>query len=82
MTSGLLSSYEGYVRNLQKACHSNMDASRCEAGDKGTFLVATVILGFLSIFKKSQALSPFEALNSPYLLIFQIDVRSPVQTMR
>ena len=28
------------------------------------FLVATMILGFLSIFKKSQASSPFEALNS------------------
>ena len=31
---------------------------------EGPFLVATVILGFLSIFKKSQASSPFEALNS------------------
>ena len=28
------------------------------------FLVGTVILGFLSIFKKSQASAPFEALNS------------------
>ena len=28
------------------------------------FLVSTVILGFLSIFKNSQASSPFEALNS------------------
>ena len=28
------------------------------------FLGGTVILGFLSIFKKSQAISPFEALNS------------------
>ena len=28
------------------------------------FLVGTVILGFLFIFKKSQALSPHEALNS------------------
>ena len=31
---------------------------------KCPFLVATVILGFLSIFKKSEATSPFEALNS------------------
>ena len=29
----------------------------------GTFLVAIVILGFLSIFKKSQISSPFEALT-------------------
>ena len=28
------------------------------------FVAATVILGFLLIFKKSQASSPFEALNS------------------
>ena len=33
---------------------------------KPPFLVGTVILGFLSIFK-SQALSPFEALNSSFL---------------
>ena len=30
---------------------------------QGTFLVATVILGFLSIFNKSQTSSPFEALT-------------------
>ena len=30
---------------------------------KRPFLVGTVILGFLSNFKKSQASSPFEALN-------------------
>ena len=31
---------------------------------KRLFLVSTEILGFLSIFKKSQASTPFEALNS------------------
>ena len=31
---------------------------------KGHFLVGTVILEFLSIVKKSQASSPFQALNS------------------
>ena len=46
------------------------------------FLVATVILGFLSIFKKSQALSLFEALNSACLSRFQRDVRPPVQMRR
>ena len=30
---------------------------------QGTFLVAKVILGFLTIFNKSQASSPFEALT-------------------
>ena len=43
------------------------------------FLVGTVILGFLSIFKKSQALSPYEALNSVCLSKGQSDVRPPVQ---
>ena len=42
-------------------------------------LVATVILGFLSIFRKSQASSPFEALNSVCLSRCQRDVRPPVQ---
>ena len=46
---------------------------------QGHFLVGKVILGFLSIFKKSQALSPFEALNSACLLRFQRDVRPLVQ---
>ena len=43
------------------------------------FLVGTVILGFLPIFKKSQALSPYEALNSVCLSRGQRDVRPPVQ---
>ena len=36
-------------------------------GSECPFLVATVILEFLSIFKKSQASSPFVALNSTCL---------------
>ena len=43
------------------------------------FLVGTVILGFLSIFKKSQASSPFEALNSVCLSRCQRHVIPPVQ---
>ena len=42
---------------------------------EGPILVATVILGFLSIFKKSQAMSPFEALNSTCLSRVHRDVR-------
>ena len=53
---------------------------RCET--KCPFLVATVILGFLSIFIKSQATSPFEALNTSCLLRCQSDVRPPVQMRR
>ena len=46
------------------------------------FLVGTDILGFLYIFKKSQASSPFEALNSVCLSSCQRDVRPPVQMRR
>ena len=45
-------------------------------------LVGTVILGFLSNFKKSQAWSPFDALNSMCLLRCQIDVIPPVLRRR
>ena len=44
------------------------------------FQGATLILGFLSIFNKSQASSPFEALNSACLSRSQSDVMPPVQT--
>ena len=46
------------------------------------FLVGTVILGFLYIFKKSQASSLFEALNSVCLSGCQRDVKPPVQMRR
>ena len=46
---------------------------------QGPFIVATVTVGLLPIFKKSQALSPFEALNSPWLSKCQRDVSPPVQ---
>ena len=46
---------------------------------KRPLLAGTVILVFLSIFTKSQALSPFEALNSAQLSKSQMDVRPSVQ---
>ena len=46
---------------------------------KAHFLVGTVILGFLSIFKKSKESSPFEALNSVCLSRYQSDVIPPIQ---
>ena len=49
---------------------------------KAHFLVGTVILAFLSIFKNSQASSPFEALNSVCLSRYQSDVIPPIQMMR
>ena len=49
---------------------------------KDHFLVGTVILGFLSIFKKSQASSTFEAVNSVWLLSYQSDVIPTIQMRR
>ena len=46
---------------------------------KRLLLVGTVIYVFLSIFTKSQASSPFEALNSAHLSKSQMDVRLSVQ---
>ena len=46
---------------------------------KRPLLVGTVILVFLSIFTKSQASSPFEALNPGHLSKSQMDVRPSVQ---
>ena len=46
------------------------------------FLVGTVILGFLSIFKKSKASSPCEVLNSVCLSRCENDVIPAVQMRR
>ena len=46
---------------------------------KCPLFIGTVTLGFLSIFSRSQASSPFEALNSAYISKSQIDVRPSVQ---
>ena len=48
-------------------------------GAKRPLLVVAVILVFLSIFTKSQASSPFEAMNSAHLSMCQKDVRPSVQ---
>ena len=46
---------------------------------KRPLLFGIVILVFLSIFTKSQASSPFEAVNSAHLSKSQMDVRPSVQ---
>ena len=46
---------------------------------KPPLLVGTVILVFLSIFRKRRALSTFEEMNSAHLSMCQNDVRPSVQ---
>ena len=66
-TSGLLSSYDGKLRNLTRLARKIEMLLELRRETKPPFLVGRVILGFLSIFKKIQASSPFEALNSTSL---------------
>ena len=66
----------GISSRLARATRTLLEVRR---ETQGPFLVARVILGFLSIFNKSQASSPFEALNSTCLSRCQRDVRPPIQ---
>ena len=65
-------SYTMIFRKIQMLLEVNREA-------KGPLLVGTVILVFLSLFTKSQASSPFEALNSAHFSRTQMDVRPSVQ---
>ena len=59
-------------RKIQTLLEVSRDAKR-------PLLVGTVILVFLSIFTKSQASSPFEAMKSADVSMCQTDVRPSVQ---
>ena len=61
VTSVLLCSYEGHLRNLLEAWQGNRDTSRGEAADPVSLSSCQNDIGILVIFKKSQASSPFEA---------------------
>ena len=61
---------------LERKIQTLLEVSR-EA--KHPLLVSTVILICLSIFTRSQASSPFEALNSAHPSKSQMDVRPSVQ---
>ena len=79
MTIGLLSSYDGHLRNLNTLGRTIRTLLEVRQETEVHFLVGTVILGFISIFKKSQASSPFEALNSVCISRCQGDMIPPVQ---
>ena len=58
--SGLLSSYDGHLRNLAKLERIIQMLLEVRWETTRPFLVSRKILGFLSIFKKSQASSPLK----------------------
>ena len=74
-----MSSFDGHPGKLYYAWQENRDASGSEPGGQVSLRFGTVRLVFLSIFTKSQASSPFEALNSVHLLKSQMGVRPSVQ---
>ena len=82
VTSGLLSSYDGHLRNLNYVWQDNTDASGGEAGDQGSLSSWNSDMRIPIHSKKSQASSPFEALNSVCLSRCQRDVIPPVQMRR
>ena len=69
--SGLLSSYDGHLRNINRLERIIQMLLEVRWETKCPFLVSTEILGFQSIFKKSQVSSDFEVLNSTGLSICQ-----------
>ena len=77
--SGLLSIYDKHLGKLKYAWQEIQTLLEVSWEAKCPLLVGTVILLFLSIFTKSQASSPFEALNSEHLSKSQMDVWPSVQ---
>ena len=69
----------GFFSSLGRAIGTPLEVRQ---ETQGPFQVTAGILGFLSIFKRSQASSPFEALNSACLSNFLRHVRPPVEMRR
>ena len=67
MKSGHLSRYDGHLGKLNRLGRTVQTLLKVRREAKRPLLVGTVILVFLSIFTKSQASSPFEAINSAQL---------------
>ena len=80
--SGLLSSYNGHLRNLNWARQDNTDTSGCEAGDQASLSIWNSDIWIPIHFQMSQASSPFEAVNSVCLSRYQSDVIPPIQMRR
>ena len=57
--SGLLSSYDGHLRNLNYAWQDNMDASGSEAGDRGSLSSWNSDIGIPIHFQKESGIATF-----------------------
>ena len=59
VTSGLLSCYDGHLRNLNYAWEDNTDASGGEAGDRGSLSSWNSDIGIPIYFQKESGLITF-----------------------
>ena len=57
--SGLLSSYDGYLRNLNYVWQDHMDASVGEAGDRGSLSIWNSDIGIPIHFQKESGMITF-----------------------
>ena len=57
--SGLLSTYEGHLRNLHEAWQGNTDASRGEAGDRGSLSSCQSDIGIPINFQEESDIGTF-----------------------
>ena len=57
--SGLLSSYEGYLRNLLEALKRNSDASQSEVGDQGSLFTCHSDIGIPINFQEESGIITF-----------------------
>ena len=80
--SGLLSSYEGHLRNLHKAWQGNTGTSGCEAGDQGSLSSCHSDIWIPINFQEESGSSPFETLKSVCLSRCQTDMSPPVKMRR
>ena len=81
-TSGLLSRYDGHLRNLNYAWQYNTDAFVFESGDRGSLSSWKSDIRIPVHFQKESGIVTFEALNSVCLSRYQRDVIPPVQMRR
>ena len=63
VTSGLLSSYEGHLRNLFEARQGNRDASRGEAGDPGSLSSCQRDIGIPMNFQEESGIVTFRSIE-------------------
>ena len=73
--SGLLSSYDGHLRNLNYAWQDITDASGGEAGDRGSLSSWHSDIGMSTHFQEESGIVTFGSIEAVWLSRCQRDVR-------